>query len=124
MSEQPEKTFEADGTRPIVSGEIDVADTYVEDGTRPIGESPDFLLQNQSSEKSNEENKGTANADRDSDLSANSEHPVTADSDRVVDTFEADGTRPIMANEYEVVDTLGVDGDRPITNESYISPQQ
>ncbi|MEL6930396.1 MAG: hypothetical protein AAFO95_17420, partial [Cyanobacteria bacterium J06600_6] len=50
MSEQQDNTFEADGTRPIVSGEVDVANTYEEDGIRPIGESPDFLLQNNRSQ--------------------------------------------------------------------------
>lgn len=111
-------TFEEDGTRPIVSGEMEVADTYEEDGTRPIGESPDFLVQN----GSQEENERATTSDKNS-ATTDSKRPVDED-DRVVDTYEEDGTRPIMENEYEVVDTLGVDGNRPITNESYISPKQ
>lgn len=117
MSEQQDRAFEADGTRPIVSGEVDVADTYEEDGTRPIGESPDFLLQNNQSQS--ETKSSTTTSSKNSSPTKADSDPVDINDERVVDTFEADGTRPIMENQYEVVDTLNVDGDRPITNESY-----
>ena len=117
MNEQ-DKTFEADGTRPIVDGEVEVVDTYEEDGTRPIGESPDFLLQNDRGQSENKGSNTTSSKDN-SAIKADGESPVDINDERVVDTFEADGTRPIMENQYDVVDTLNVDGDRPITNESY-----
>ena len=100
---------------PIVSGEMDVADTFKEDGTRPIAESPDFLLQNNDKDASS-----TSGSQDNSAIATDSQSGSDVTDDRVVDTFESDGTRPVMANEYEVVDTLGVDGNRPITNESYI----
>ncbi|MEN9518024.1 MAG: hypothetical protein RLZZ381_612 [Cyanobacteriota bacterium] len=49
--QQDNKTFEEDGIRPIVSGEIKIADTFEEDGIRPIAESPDFLVRDNQNEK-------------------------------------------------------------------------
>lgn len=108
MSEQQEpKTFEADGTRPIESGDIKVADTFEEDGTRPIAESPDFLV--------SERAKPGSEADRHTQNNNLDNPQKTTDTLNIVDTFEADGERPIMANKYEVVDTINIDGERPIT---------
>ena len=109
MSEQ-NKSFEADGTRPIESGEIEVADTFEEDGTRPIGESPDYLVR----ENSDRQESNSQNSER--VLKIDGKGPVNNSDVKVVDTFEADGERPIMSNKYEVVDTLDVDGERPITS--------
>ena len=109
------KTFEVDGTRPIESGDIEVADTFEEDGTRPIAESPDFLVRNDFNDRENRP-KSSDSSD------TNTEEKPSVDNNKVevVDTFEADGTRPIMSNKYEVVDTLDIDGERPITSESNI----
>ncbi|MEM8720662.1 MAG: hypothetical protein AAGE84_15405 [Cyanobacteria bacterium P01_G01_bin.39] len=116
MSEQQEqKTFEADGTRPIESGAIEVADTFSEDGTRPIAESPDFLI---TDSQNNTSDRPVATGDLDTDqvLEVDGKSHVNNSEVKVVDTFEADGTRPIMSNKYEVVDTLDIDGERPITS--------
>ena len=116
MSEQQDnKTFEADGTRPIESGDIEVADTFEEDGTRPIAQSPDFLItdtQNTAEERPVSQDS----LDADKVIEVDKKRPVDNSEVEVVDTFEEDGTRPIMANKYEVVDTLDIDGERPITS--------
>ncbi|MEY4519642.1 MAG: hypothetical protein RLZZ499_2242 [Cyanobacteriota bacterium] len=52
--QQDNKTFEEDGIRPIASGEMEIADTFEEDGIRPIAESPDFLVKDSQSEKTDE----------------------------------------------------------------------
>ena len=102
MSEQQEpKTFEEDGTRPIKSGEIEVADTFEEDGTRPIAKGPDYLVQNQKTQTDSKEQQS----------SANEENARTQDDERV---FEEDGIRPIKSGEMEVADTFEEDGTRPI----------
>lgn len=130
---EPQKSFEVDGTRPIENTDLEIADTFEEDGKRPIAESPDFLTQNQdiasesSSSKEPAENSDRSsvdNAETDTDtLNVDGERPIDNKDVKVVDTFEADGKRPIMANKYEVVDTLDIDGERPITSESNIGKQ-
>lgn len=115
MTEQQDhQTFEEDGTRPIASGEIEIAETFEEDGVRPIAQSPDFLL-------TNSQNKEAHPADADGVIEVDGKRPVNNSEVKVVDTFEADGTRPIMANKYQVVDTLDIDGNRPITSESNLN---
>ncbi|MEL6495591.1 MAG: hypothetical protein AAFQ41_10790 [Cyanobacteria bacterium J06623_7] len=115
------KAFAADGIRPIKTATIEVADTYKEDGTRPIAQSPDFLLRNRQSES---ESSAENNSSRDRSITkSEGQNPVGSGGREVVATFEADGTRPIMSNKYDVVDTLGVDGSRPITDESNIGSQ-
>mgnify|MGYP003465492218 FL=1 len=52
--QQDQKTFEEDGIRPIASGEMEIADTFEEDGIRPIAESPDFLVRDSQSEKTDQ----------------------------------------------------------------------
>lgn len=52
--QQDNKTFEEDGIRPIASGEMEIADTFEEDGIRPIAESPDFLVRDSQSEKTDQ----------------------------------------------------------------------
>ena len=173
MSEQQDnKTFEADGTRPIESGDIEVADTFEEDGTRPIAQSPDFLITDSSDKEERSANTDRSNADKvievdgqrpvdssdievvdtfeedgtrpiargrdflvadskgkqgdrpigadrsnaDKVIEVDGQRPVDNSETEVVDTFEADGTRPVMTNKYNVVDTLDVDGERPITS--------
>ena len=54
--QQDQKTFEEDGIRPIASGEIEIADTFEEDGIRPIAESPEFLVKDSQSEKTDQPN--------------------------------------------------------------------
>lgn len=122
MSE-PQKSFEADGTRPIENTDLEIADTFNEDGKRPIAESPDFLTQNQESAE-NSDRPSVDNAKPETDtLNVDGERPIDNKDVKVVDTFQADGERPIMANKYEVVDTLDIDGERPITSESNIGKQ-
>ena len=91
MSEEQNKTFKEDGTRPIASGEMEVADTFKEDGTRPIAESPDFLLQN---DRNNTADRDSAADSRNSATQTDSQSSVDSTNEEVVDTFEADGTRP------------------------------
>lgn len=129
MSE-PQKSFEADGTRPIENTDLEIADTFNEDGKRPIAESPDFLTQNQdmasenSSSEEPAENSALSSVDsvesETDTLNVDGERPIDNSDVKVVDSFEADGERPIMANKYEVVDTIDIDGERPITSESNI----
>lgn len=58
MSEHQEnKTFAVDGTRPIESGDIEVVDTFEEDGIRPIAESPDYLVRNRGAENNDRDNR-------------------------------------------------------------------
>lgn len=52
--QQDNKTFAEDGIRPIASGEMEIADTFEEDGIRPIAESPDFLVKDSQSEKTDQ----------------------------------------------------------------------
>jgi hypothetical protein len=49
------QTFEEDGTRPIQSGDIEVADTFEEDGIRPIAKSPDYLVIDRTTENNQSE---------------------------------------------------------------------
>jgi hypothetical protein len=63
-NQQDHKTFEEDGIRPIASGEIEIADTFEEDGIRPIAESPDFLVRDSQSEKTDQ---STATSSLDAD---------------------------------------------------------
>ncbi len=140
---QEDRTFKADGTRPIESGDIQVADSFEEDGIRPIAKSPDYLVGNRATENNNKDNcksekasvegsdrqvKVSSNINKESPIDSNNleednllkvdgERPVDNSEVKVVDTFEEDGTRPIMANKYQVVDTLNVDAERPITSE-------
>lgn len=114
MSQQQDnKTFEADGTRPIENGEMEVADTFEEDGTRPIAESPDYLVRDNQSEQG--DRPTNTNSDPNT-IDIDGKRPVDKNDVEVVDTFSEDGTRPIMSNKYEVVDTLDIDGERPITS--------
>lgn len=120
MTEQQDhQTFEEDGTRPIASGEIEIAETFEEDGIRPIAQSPDFLLTNSQNEEALSPPNGSLDADK--VIEVDGKRPVDNSEVKVVDTFEADGTRPIMANKYQVVDTLDIDGNRPITSESNLN---
>lgn len=141
--DQENKTFEAAGTRPIESGEVEIVDTFKEDGIRPIVKGFDYVTRQQITIKDDSDNHEsktsliTTNDDSEADeilnidnngstdsdnveadkmLEIDGERPVNNSNVQVVDTFEADGTRPIMANKYEVVDTINIDGDRPITS--------
>ncbi|WP_107667602.1 hypothetical protein [Cyanothece sp. BG0011] len=140
---QENKTFEADGIRPIESGEVEIVETFEEDGVRPIVKGFDYVTRNQTTEKNdsdnhesklsltsntdsevnevlNIDNNGLAysdNVEADKALPIDGERPINNSDTNVVDTFEADGTRPIMANKYEVVDTLDIDGERPIASQ-------
>jgi hypothetical protein len=127
MSEQKDnKTFAEDGTRPIASGEIKIAETFAEDGVRTIAESPDFLVKDNQIEQTDLPTT-TDSLNADQVIEMDGKRPINNNEVEVVDTFEADGTRPIMSNKYQVVDTLNVDtlnvdtlnidGTRPITSE-------
>ena len=116
MNEQNNKTFEVDGTRPIDSGDLEVADTYEEDGIRPIAESPAYLVRDNQT-KPDQSSTSKSSSDQDEETKEDQKSTVGSGGREVVDTFEADGTRPIMSNKYEIVDTLDIDGERPITSE-------
>ncbi|WP_019509607.1 hypothetical protein [Pleurocapsa sp. PCC 7319] len=117
MSEQEDnKTFELDGTRPIESGEINVVDTFQEDGVRPIAESPDFLV-NKNPSTVDDRPTSSDSLDAEQVVEIDGKRPVDKSEVKVVDTFEDDGERPIMSNKYEVVDTFQAGGERPISSE-------
>ena len=126
---EPQNSFELDGTRPIENTDLEIADTFEEDGERPIAQSPDFLTQNQKDtdlvEDSSDRNSSSvedsqSNTEDTDTLDVDGKRPIDNSDTKVVDTFEDDGERPIMANKYEVVDTIDIDGERPITSESNI----
>lgn len=118
MSEQDNKTFEADGTRPIQSSAIEVADTFEEDGIRPIAQSPSFLVKDNQNQKKHPVSEDSLDVGKiaDKTIEVDGQRPVDSSEVKVVDTFEDDGTRPIMADKYKVVGTLDIDGERPITS--------
>lgn len=117
MSEQEDnKTFKLDGTRSMESGEINVVDTFQEDGVRPIAESPDFLV-NKHPNTVNDRPPTSDSLDAEQVIEIDGERPVDKSNTRVVNTFEADGERPIISNKYEVVDTFEAGGERPIISE-------
>ena len=50
--EHPQKILHIDGERPVGESELEIAGTFQDGGTRPIEESPDFLLTENSTENS------------------------------------------------------------------------
>ena len=131
---EPQNSFELDGTRPIENTDLEIVDSFEEDGKRPVAESPSFMTQNQkdrdlAEDKKSSDRTSSSIEDSKSDteetetLDVDGKRPIENSDSKVVGTFEDDGKRPIMANEYEVVDTLDIDGKRPITSESNIGKQ-
>ncbi|MGF1540955.1 MAG: hypothetical protein ACFCU5_10975 [Pleurocapsa sp.] len=54
MNQHPEdRTYQEDGIRPIEHRHIEIADTFQDAGTRPIEESPDFLVKKHHSDRQN-----------------------------------------------------------------------
>ncbi|MEL6441021.1 MAG: hypothetical protein AAFQ80_17415 [Cyanobacteria bacterium J06621_8] len=106
------KTYQLDGDRPIENAVMEVADTFEDDGTRPIAKSPDFLIR----DTENIESESTSLSSLDNAKAIEKADQRPKKYSRVVDTFEDDGERPIMSNKYQIVGTLNIDGERPITS--------
>ncbi|GAB4528100.1 MAG: hypothetical protein Tsb0014_09210 [Pleurocapsa sp.] len=52
MNQHPEdRTYQEDGIRPIEHRHIEIAATFQDAGTRPIEESPDFLVEEHCSDR-------------------------------------------------------------------------
>ena len=85
--------------------------------TRPIAESPDFLVRENKNSTTEKRPVSSGSLNADTVIEVDGKRPVDNSDVEVVDTFEADGERPIMSNKYEVVDTLNIDCERPITSE-------
>lgn len=135
---EPQNTFEADGTRPIENTDLEIADTFEEDGTRPIAESPDFLLSDRqpvdtnstkdtsksTGNKINSSTKENLRSDRAAEAKPHqggkirSHRPVDNNELNIVDTLEVDGERPITQGSRKTVDNINIDGQRPIVSSS------
>ncbi|MEL6440382.1 MAG: hypothetical protein AAFQ80_14135 [Cyanobacteria bacterium J06621_8] len=90
---------------------MEVANTFEDDGTRPIAKSPDFLIR----ETESLELKSITSSRSDDSKAIVETKKRPKKYSRVVNTFEDDGERPIMSNKYQIVGTLNIDGKRPIT---------
>ena len=101
------KTFEVDGKRPIKSSEIEIAHTYEEDGTRPIGKGADFLVESANNSRAN----SRTNLVNDSAAAKSHSDSIKSTSTK---TFEVDGIRPIKSSKIEIAHTYQEDGIRPI----------
>lgn len=106
--EQPPKTLDIDGHRPIDDSDLEVAETLEIDGSRPVEAVSDYLKP---------DSQPTPEADQldaEEITEVDQEHSVVRGNREVKAIMDIDGKRPIVANDFEIEETLNIDGKRPI----------